>query len=264
MSSTVTRHPDCSVPDGLHAHDCGNPQHDHFTTRGDWENGGYMAEWPSDARWSEKHGEQVIPSRCDDCGRPSFYDKAIDFWQHAVDAGRGCFLIPGDAVAAAAADLLAELRAAGVKGFAAYHEVCDANEAVIEHMTEHGLDPLDHDLANKVTDLADRALHVDPAAFYDAVVDTLEAATYAAERIDTGGGILAVLVTDRDGGDHLLGGLQDGVLLISLEDEPTEPEEAVELRLASPAEVAAQVIAYLPPETIEADGSTAADTRCAR
>lgn len=31
---------------------------------------------------------------CDDCGRPTFYDRADERYHHVEDPARGCFLIP--------------------------------------------------------------------------------------------------------------------------------------------------------------------------
>lgn len=35
-----------------------------------------------------------VPIRCSDCGRPAYYDYADEQYKHAVEPGRGCFLIP--------------------------------------------------------------------------------------------------------------------------------------------------------------------------
>jgi hypothetical protein len=41
----------------------------------------------------EELGREV-PIRCKDCDRPAYYDYGDDQYKHAVDPGRGCFLIP--------------------------------------------------------------------------------------------------------------------------------------------------------------------------
>lgn len=38
-----------------------------------------------------------VPLTCADCRRPTLYDYATDDYHHAIDAGRGCFLIPAEA-----------------------------------------------------------------------------------------------------------------------------------------------------------------------
>lgn len=50
---------------------------------------------PSDAREGGSSGPYV-PMLCHDCGRPAYYDRADDQYHHAMDAGAGCFLIPGE------------------------------------------------------------------------------------------------------------------------------------------------------------------------
>lgn len=40
--------------------------------------------------------DDEVPMRCNDCGRPTYYDTDDDQYHHAIDADRGCFLIAPD------------------------------------------------------------------------------------------------------------------------------------------------------------------------
>lgn len=42
------------------------------------------------------HEDTDGPMVCHDCGRPALYDYADKAYHHAVDAERGCFLIPAE------------------------------------------------------------------------------------------------------------------------------------------------------------------------
>lgn len=51
-------------------------------------------DWP---RWEDEElHDGMRPMVCGDCWRPMLYDYNGDLYHHAVDADRGCFLIPDE------------------------------------------------------------------------------------------------------------------------------------------------------------------------
>ena len=73
----------------------------------------------------------------------------------------------------AAAELAEEMLDRDVMTMIAFHDICDANEALVEHMCNEGLNPEDLDAANKVVQIAEALVAELLAAELNREVDEL-------------------------------------------------------------------------------------------
>lgn len=94
------------------------------------------------------------PARCPECGSENIEENDPRLGEHTC---RDCNapIYDEEAESRAAAALAAEMAEHKVASVSDYHDVCDANEAIDEHMTAAGLDSADLASVGRVCDLAD-------------------------------------------------------------------------------------------------------------